>query len=79
MPTRRNEPDRPYEPHRLATQLRHARQLEGLTMRDMEEATGIASGHVSDIERGWVYSPRVNTMNRLGAPLKLKLAWVKRR
>jgi len=42
--------------------LAHLRRSKGLTLREVESATGISNGHISRIECGWIRSPSLRTM-----------------
>jgi DNA-binding XRE family transcriptional regulator len=56
------------ERFRMAAELIEARKAEGMTQRQLAEASGVQQADISRIERGEI-EPRETTLARLFAPL----------
>jgi transcriptional regulator with XRE-family HTH domain len=55
----------------LAVVLRRARHALGMTLRDVERATGIRNGHLSQIESGTIAKPELALLWELAAAYRL--------
>lgn len=64
----------------LAENLVNAREMAGLTQKQLSEATGIYQADISKIERG-IANPSLSTLGRLadGMGLKLKIEFIENR
>lgn len=54
------------EPSPLGNRLRAARERAGLTLREVEERTGISNPYLSQIEGGKIKEPALRVLHRLG-------------
>ena len=59
---------RPVEPDPLGARIRHLRQAEGMTLRDLAERAGVTESFLSQVERG-LASPSISTLRRIAASL----------
>jgi HTH-type transcriptional regulator, competence development regulator len=51
--------------------LKKLREARGWTLRDVQEKTGISSGHLSLIENGQVKNPSPSVLNRLAGAFEI--------
>ena len=58
---------------RLGQRIAKARKAQGLTLRELEKASGISNPLISQIERGLVREPGFRTVGKLAKALGLKL------
>lgn len=63
----------PVEPTKLGTYLRKLRYLAGMSLRDVQNATGISNAYLSQVETGDCKNPTVKILRKLaeayGVPL----------
>ncbi|HEX7880791.1 MAG TPA: XRE family transcriptional regulator [Candidatus Eisenbacteria bacterium] len=52
----------------LGRRIREARQLRGMTLKEMDESAGLSATHISEIERGKT-SPTIGALIRIAAAL----------
>jgi len=57
----------PRQPGALGQALAEARAAKGLTLRDVERATGVRSGHLSQLETGTIGRPEMAILWELAA------------
>lgn len=55
-------------PASFPNRVRQVRKAKGLTIKDLHERSGVAIGHISDVENG-KKSPRIDTALRLASGL----------
>lgn len=59
----------------IGEQVKAIRKAKGITLRDIEEETGIGNGYLSRLERGQ-YSPSIDTLERIckaiGAEIRIE-------
>ncbi len=61
--------------HQLAACFKQERLRQNLTLRDMEERTGIAEATLSRLENGRTENPTVDTLYRVAAALGKTVCW----
>lgn len=57
----------------MANRVRELRRLKGWSIPDLQRASGISCGHISEIERGKVSSPTLPTAVRLARALGVSI------
>ncbi len=57
----------------LGSTLREARELISLTLRQVEEATGISNAYLSQLENGKIKKPSANVLYKLASMYKVDL------
>lgn len=58
----------PAEPDPLGARIRHLRQAQGMTLRDLAARAGVTESFLSQLERG-LASPSISTLRRLASSL----------
>ena len=60
-------------PSQFGDRLRRWRSGRGVTLRDVSEASGISIAYLSDLERGKLANPTLDTLTALAAALRVSL------